>query len=68
MTKSELIMRLAERNEGLLQQEAERIVSTIFDEIAGAWERGDRCSMGQREGNGSCESGWGKIHSAPAGV
>ncbi len=45
MTKSELIMRLAERNEHLLQREAERIVSTIFDEIAAALERGDRVEL-----------------------
>ena len=45
MTKSELIMRLAERNEDLLQRESERIVSTIFDEIAAALERGDRVEL-----------------------
>ena len=45
MTKSELILRLAERNEHLLQREAERIVSTIFDEIAAALERGDRVEL-----------------------
>ena len=45
MTKSELIMRLAERNEHLLQQEVERIVSTIFDEIGAALERGDRVEL-----------------------
>ncbi len=45
MTKSELIMRLAERNEHLLQREAERIVSTIFDEISAALERGDRVEL-----------------------
>jgi integration host factor subunit beta len=45
MTKSELIMRLAERNEHLLQREAERIVSTIFDEIGAALERGDRVEL-----------------------
>jgi len=45
MTKSELILRLAERNEHLLQREAERIVSTIFDEISAALERGDRVEL-----------------------
>ena len=45
MTKSELILRLAERNEHLLQRETERIVSTIFDEIAAALERGDRVEL-----------------------
>ncbi len=45
MTKSELIMRLAERNEHLLQSEVERIVSTIFDKIGAALERGDRVEL-----------------------
>jgi len=49
MTKSELIARLAERfaddNQRLLQREAERVVSTIFDEIAAALERGDRVEL-----------------------
>ena len=45
MTNSELIMRLAERNEHLLQREVERIVSTIFDEIATALERGNRVEL-----------------------
>ncbi|NNG05011.1 MAG: integration host factor subunit beta, partial [Inquilinus sp.] len=34
MTKSELIMRLAERNPHLYQRDVEKIVTTIFDEIA----------------------------------
>ena len=45
MTKSELIMRLAERNEHLLKREAERIVLIIFDEIGAALERGDRVEL-----------------------
>ena len=45
MTKSELIQLLAERNPHLYQRDVERIVSTIFEEIAGALERGDRVEL-----------------------
>lgn len=45
MTKSELIARLAERNPHLYQRDVERIVSTIFDEIAAALSRGDRVEL-----------------------
>ncbi|MFD2262012.1 integration host factor subunit beta [Lacibacterium aquatile] len=45
MTKSELIMRLASMNPHLYQRDVERIVSTIFDEIAGALSRGDRVEL-----------------------
>lgn len=45
MTKSELIARLAERNPHLYQRDVERIVSTIFDEIAAALARGDRVEL-----------------------
>ena len=45
MTKSELIQRLAEQNPHLFQRDVERIVSTIFDEIAGALSRGDRVEL-----------------------
>ncbi len=45
MTKSELILRLAERNPHLYQRDVERIVSTIFDEIADALSRGDRVEL-----------------------
>lgn len=45
MTKSELIARLAERNPHLYQRDIERIVSTIFDEIASALARGDRVEL-----------------------
>ena len=41
MIKSELIIRLAEANPHLYQRDVERIVSTIFDEIAAALTRGD---------------------------
>jgi integration host factor subunit beta len=45
MTKSELIQRLAANNPHLYQRDAERIVSTIFDEIAAALLRGDRVEL-----------------------
>ena len=45
MTKSELIQRLAERNEHLFQRDIERIVATILDEITAALARGDRVEL-----------------------
>ncbi len=45
MTKSELILRLAEANPHLYQRDIERIVSTIFDQIAAAMARGDRVEL-----------------------
>src|SRR3712207_3531677 len=45
MTKSELIARLAERNPHLYHRDIERIVSTVFDEIAEALSRGDRVEL-----------------------
>ena len=45
MTKSELILRIAERNPHLYQRDVERIVSTIFDEISAALSRGDRVEL-----------------------
>ena len=45
MTKSELIARLAELNPHLYQRDVERIVTTIFDEIATALARGDRVEL-----------------------
>ena len=45
MTKSELIARLAEANPHLFQRDVERIVSTIFEEIAAALERGYRVEL-----------------------
>ena len=42
MTKSDLILRLAERNPHLFQRDVERIVATILDEITAALARGDR--------------------------
>lgn len=45
MTKSELIQRLAEGHPHLIHREVERIVSTVFDEISAALERGDRVEL-----------------------
>ncbi len=45
MTKSELIAYLAEENPHLYQRDVERIVTTIFDEIATALARGDRVEL-----------------------
>ncbi|MGB8843462.1 MAG: integration host factor subunit beta [Aliidongia sp.] len=45
MTKSELILRLAESNPHLYQRDVERIVTTIFDQIAAALSRGDRVEL-----------------------
>lgn len=45
MTKSELILRLAEQNPHLYQRDVERIVSTILDEISAALCRGDRVEL-----------------------
>ena len=45
MTKSELILRLAEANPHLFQRDVERFVSTIFNEISAALESGDRVEL-----------------------
>ena len=45
MTKSELIANLAEENPHLYQRDIERIVATVFGEIAGALARGDRVEL-----------------------
>ncbi len=45
MTKSELIMRLAERNPHLYQRDVERIVTTIFDRITAALAEGQRVEL-----------------------
>ena len=45
MTKSELIAYLAEENPHLYQRDVERIVTTIFGEIAAALTRGDRVEL-----------------------
>lgn len=45
MTKSELILRLAELSPHLYQRDVERIVTAVFDEISGALSRGDRVEL-----------------------
>ncbi len=45
MTKSELILRIAEQNPHLYQRDVERIVSTIFDEISSGLARGNRVEL-----------------------
>ncbi len=45
MTKSELIARLAAANPHLYHRDVERIVSTVFEEIASALARGDRVEL-----------------------
>lgn len=45
MTKSELILRLAEKNPHLYHRDVERIVTAIFDEITSALSRGDRVEL-----------------------
>jgi integration host factor subunit beta len=45
MTKSELIQRIAEQNPHLYHRDVERIVTTIFEEIAEALARGNRVEL-----------------------
>jgi len=45
MTKSDLILRLAELYPNLLQKDIERIVGTVFDEITNALARGNRVEL-----------------------
>ena len=45
MTKSQLIQRISELNPHLYQRDVERIVSTVFEEITSALERGDRVEL-----------------------
>ena len=45
MTKSELILKIGELNPHLYHRDVERIVATIFDEIAAALARGDRVEL-----------------------
>ncbi|MDZ3837776.1 MAG: integration host factor subunit beta [Rhodospirillales bacterium] len=45
MTKSELIARLAAANPHLYHRDVERIVTTVFEEIAAALSRGDRVEL-----------------------
>ena len=45
MTKSELIARIAELNPHLYQSDAEKIVSTVFNEISNALSLGRRVEL-----------------------
>ncbi|MCZ6603745.1 MAG: integration host factor subunit beta [Alphaproteobacteria bacterium] len=45
MTKSELILRLAESNPHLYQRDVERIVATVFEVITDALAHGDRVEL-----------------------
>ncbi len=45
MTKSELVLRLAEKCPDLLQRDIERIVASIFDTISGALAKGYRVEL-----------------------
>lgn len=45
MTRSELVQWLALENPHLYHRDVERIVATVFDEIAGALTRGDRVEL-----------------------
>jgi integration host factor subunit beta len=45
MTKSQLIQYLAEQNPHLYQRDVERIVATVFEEIAAALARGERVEL-----------------------
>ena len=45
MTKSDLIKRLSENNPHLYMRDIERIVSTVFEHISAALERGDRVEL-----------------------
>ena len=45
MTKSDLIKRLAEANPHLYLRDIERIVATVFDEVAEALVRGERVEL-----------------------
>ena len=45
MTRSQLILRLAELNPHLYHRDVERIVTTIFEEISMSLARGDRVEL-----------------------
>jgi len=45
MTKSDLILHLAEKYPHLLQRDIERIVNTVFDEISNALARNSRVEL-----------------------
>ncbi|MCH7944306.1 MAG: integration host factor subunit beta [Proteobacteria bacterium] len=45
MTRSQLILRLAENNPHLLHRDIERIVATVFEEISAALAQGERVEL-----------------------
>ena len=45
MIKSELIKRISSQNPHLYQRDIEKVVNTIFDQIAQALRRGDRVEL-----------------------
>ncbi len=45
MTRSQLILRLAQQNPHLVHREAERIVNAIFETIAAGLARGERIEL-----------------------
>jgi integration host factor subunit beta len=45
MTRSQLILRLAELNPHLFHRDIERIVATVFDEVSAALARGERVEL-----------------------
>lgn len=45
MIKSELIQKIAEKNAHLYHRDVERIINTIFDQIIGALQAGDRVEL-----------------------
>jgi len=45
MTKSELIQRLTSKNAHLHQQDLERVVNTVLDEITDSLSRGERVEL-----------------------
>lgn len=45
MIRSELIQKIADENPHLTQRHVERIVNTVFEEVVGALERGDRVEL-----------------------
>ena len=68
MTRSELIERIAEKFPQKTSQEVEQLVTTIFAEISGALQRGDRVELRgfgsffvrKREGRTGCDPRSGK--------
>ncbi|MCQ0970765.1 integration host factor subunit beta [Paracoccus sp. TK19116] len=45
MIRSELIQKISDENTHLFRRDVERIVNTVFEEIIGAMERGDRVEL-----------------------